>query len=97
MTVDEEKLHIFETDPCGLVGFYKAEIHNGVSYARGNCTLPNLCTCLCKGAYDEQLCLEYGGDNCNAPFHDPLFWIRNVLTQAAVDDSRRRKTPYLRD
>ena len=40
MTTDPEKIHIFETDPCGMKGFYR-EVIDGVVYHRGNCTLPN--------------------------------------------------------
>mmetsp|Transcript_36125 Transcript_36125/g.52754 ORF Transcript_36125/g.52754 Transcript_36125/m.52754 type:complete len:191 (+) Transcript_36125:3710-4282(+) len=79
MTADEEKLRIFETDPCGMVGFYDAENFKGVEYSRGNCTLPNQCTCLCKQAYDAKLCNEFGGEYCNVPFQDQLYSYRNVL------------------
>ena len=30
LTVDEKKIRIFESDPCGMVGFYKPNIMNGV-------------------------------------------------------------------
>ena len=45
MTVDPEKIRIFETDPCGMKGFYRAETVDGVVYHRGNCTLPNQVRC----------------------------------------------------
>jgi len=50
-----------------------------IEYARGNCTLPNKCTCFCKGSYDERLCNEYGGDYCKTPFQDPLVLRRYIL------------------
>ena len=94
MTVDEEKVHIFETDPCGMVGFYKPDLHDGVENARGNCTLPNLCTCLCKGSYDARLCKEYGDEYCIAPFQDPLFKYRNVLAPNELFGTRTCYSGY---
>mmetsp|Transcript_33817 Transcript_33817/g.41480 ORF Transcript_33817/g.41480 Transcript_33817/m.41480 type:complete len:173 (+) Transcript_33817:178-696(+) len=69
-------------------GFYKPDVVDGVEYYRGNCTLPNQCTCLCKGYYDYEMCRTYGGRYCDTPFHDPLFRFRNVLAPNEIFGTR---------
>ena len=64
------------------------------AYARGNCTLPNKCTCFCKGFYDADLCAVYGGDYCNYPFQDPLFRYRTALKPNEVFGTRRCWSGY---
>lgn len=79
MTVDPKKVEIFEKDPCGMKDFYPPELVDGVAYARGNCTMPNQCTCFCKGKYNAQLCETLGGEYCEKPFKDPLIKHRSIL------------------
>lgn len=54
-------------------------VPNHQEYARGNCTMPNRCTCFCKSSYNKRLCDIYGGDYCKTPFQDPLVLHRNIL------------------
>lgn len=77
-TVDEEKIHLFEMDPCGLEAIYEPELIDGGYYTRGNCTKPNRCTCLCKITYDFDDCAETGS-NCDGPFQDSMVRSRNLL------------------
>jgi hypothetical protein len=85
-TVDEEKVHSFESDPCQMLGLYDPEFYDGADYARGNCTLPNQCTCFCKWQFNPHTCHLSGGSGrsgisnpCNGPWQDPLVDLRNVL------------------
>ena len=43
-TQDMAKVLAFEKDPCGTT---KTNAWNGLLLGRGNCTAPNVCTCLC--------------------------------------------------
>ncbi len=58
-TVDALKVAAFELDPCGqeVLGKFK-----GLTIGRGNCTQPNVCTCLC---YDRAW-KDSGGGTCRA-------------------------------
>jgi hypothetical protein len=77
-TVYEDKIISFESDPCGLEAIYGKRGWKGTKYARGNCTQPNKCTCLCKVRYDRKACRR-SGHFCNGPWQDPLVRVRNVL------------------
>ncbi|OQS07103.1 hypothetical protein THRCLA_00879 [Thraustotheca clavata] len=71
-TLDEEKVYAFENDPCGMNGGrWGQEIYNGALMGQGNCTLPQLCTCLCKERYDYKVCKETG-EFCLKPWSDPF-------------------------
>jgi hypothetical protein len=50
----------FESDPCGVTGIYGRRGWKGRKYARGNCTEPGLCTCLCKVPYFRKACHKTG-------------------------------------
>ncbi|RYH31100.1 hypothetical protein EON65_03370 [archaeon] len=77
-TIHEEKIVSFESDPCGLTAIYGRRGWKGRKYARGNCTQPNQCTCLCKIPYDRRACRN-SGKLCNGPWQDPLVKVRNLL------------------
>jgi len=77
-TVYEDKVISFETDPCGLEAIYGLRGWEGRKYARGNCTLPNECTCLCKKEYNQKACKKYK-QQCDGPWQDNLVAIRNLL------------------
>lgn len=68
----------FEQDPCGVRSIYGINGWKGRKYARGNCTQPNQCTCLCKIPYNKKNCKKNGRE-CNGPWQDQLFRVRNVL------------------
>lgn len=71
-TLDEAKVHAFELDPCGTNGGrWGKEVINGVEMGQGNCTLPNLCTCLCRVRHDYHACMATG-EFCDRPWIDPL-------------------------
>lgn len=71
-TVDEQKVLAFQDDPCGtLGGRWGNATYNGALVGQGNCTLPKLCTCLCRQKYDKALC-EETGEFCEKPWHDPF-------------------------
>lgn len=71
-TVDEQKVFAFQEDPCGTRGGrWGNETYNGALVGQGNCTLPSLCTCLCRQKYDEKLC-EDTGEFCEKPWQDPF-------------------------
>lgn len=90
MTFDEAKIYIFEQDPCGMVGFNTLRDEG----PRGVCTLPNQCTCNCKGSYDDKLCRLIGGKYCKRPFHDPLFRRRNILSPNEIFGTRNCYSGY---
>ena len=79
-TVDEEKIHKFENDPCSMSSIAENKPRMG-SY-RGNCTLPNTCTCTCYHAYSPFMCFSEcavicGGDEaciekCNNGYTNEL-------------------------
>ena len=77
-TVFEEKIIAFESDPCGVESIYGISGWKGRKYTRGNCTLPNQCTCLCKDKFNVKACHK-AGVQCDGPWQDPLYQIRNVL------------------
>jgi hypothetical protein len=77
-TVYEEKVHSFESDPCGVQAIYGKHGFEGVKRTRGNCTQPNECTCLCKESYSKEDCSK-NNKNCKGPWQDPLVKYRNVL------------------
>ena len=83
-TVYEYKVISFETDPCGLEAIYGLHGWKGRKYARGNCTLPNECTCLCKMDYNQKSCKKYK-TQCNGPWQDNLVAIRNLLIAAGPE------------
>jgi len=68
-TVDEEKIHIFESDPCAafspsgyeLVDFEEAGTVEMSIAPRGECILPNECLCLCRRRYNPNKCHLKGG------------------------------------
>ena len=78
-TVFEDKVISFEDDPCGYEALYGVRGWQGTKYPRGNCTKPNVCTCLCKDTYSAKNCKKTG-KNCNGPWQDALSQYRNVLT-----------------
>lgn len=116
-TVDEEKIAIFERDPCALYDvtplideseeghldqpfiWYGEEAwtfgSQNVNLKRGNCSVPNVCTCLCKIQYNKQLCDSKGTEDdakklkfCNGAFQDDLASSRNLLQTDEVFGSR---------
>ena len=78
-TTFEDKVISFENDPCGYEALYGVNGWKGTKYARGNCSQPNVCTCLCKDVYNPKKCKKTGY-GCNGPWQDPLVNFRNVLT-----------------
>ncbi|ETW08218.1 hypothetical protein, variant 1 [Aphanomyces invadans] len=69
-TVDENKVVAFENDPCGTQGGrWGKEVYNGAEMGQGNCTLPYLCTCLCRVRYDVDECKKTG-EFCLKPWSD---------------------------
>jgi len=88
-TIDEEKVHTFETDPCSLSDIYKPTVVEGGEYYSGNCTLPNMCTCHCFAAYSPDMCTVMENDACDAPWQDlDLYMVRNVLAPNEMFGSR---------
>lgn len=77
-TVFEEKVISFESDPCGVQAIYGISGFKGQKYTRGNCTLPNQCTCLCKDWFNVKACHKKGLQ-CDGPWQDPLYQLRDVL------------------
>ncbi|RHY25453.1 hypothetical protein DYB32_009253 [Aphanomyces invadans] len=60
----------FENDPCGTQGGrWGKEVYNGAEMGQGNCTLPYLCTCLCRVRYDVDECKKTG-EFCLKPWSD---------------------------
>lgn len=71
-TVDEERVHAFEMDPCGSGGGrWGADEWEGLQVGQGNCTMPNVCTCLCKKYFSKERCRKYG-THCLRAWSDPL-------------------------
>lgn len=77
-TIHEDKIIDFESDPCGVKAIHGVHGWKGRKYARGNCTQPNECTCLCKIPYDKRACRKVGR-LCNGPWQDNLVRVRNLL------------------
>ena len=78
-TAHEEKVIAFESDPCGVEAIYGLHGFHGRKYTRGNCTMPNQCTCLCKVKYSQKQC-KANGKQCSGPWQDPLVKYRNLFT-----------------
>ena len=109
MTADENKIRMFEKDPCGMKGVDTRLIPESMRESRGKCTLPNECTCLCRESYNAPLCRFLGGKHCTTPFQDTLRKYRNVLApneifgtrscsagyEGAVDDKDKFKSCHL--
>ena len=74
----EDKVISFETDPCGLDAIYGVRGWKGRKYARGNCTEPNVCSCLCKEAYNAKACKK-NATQCQGPWQDPIVKFRNLV------------------
>jgi hypothetical protein len=82
-TIHEDNVISFESDPCGVEAIYGKRGWKGRKYARGNCTEPNQCTCLCKIPYDRRACRK-AGLFCDGPWQDNLVAVRNLLMQRGV-------------
>lgn len=78
-TVYENNVISFEADPCAVTAIHGLHGWKGRKYARGNCTQPNQCTCLCKLPYNRRAC-KRSGDYCDGPFQDPLVAVRDLLS-----------------
>ncbi|KAJ1436904.1 hypothetical protein B484DRAFT_416698 [Ochromonadaceae sp. CCMP2298] len=76
-TVFEDKVIAFETDPCGVGSIYGKRGWKGRKYARGNCTQPNQCTCLCKVPYFRKACHKTGM-LCDGPWQDNMVQTRDL-------------------
>ena len=91
-TIDEEKVYNFENDPCSMKKIhdpiYLPGFSEGSMYYRGNCTLPNQCTCMCFSEYSPSRCSALGQD-CDAPWQDlDMYIIRNALAPGEMFGSR---------
>ena len=86
-TDDEETVSLFETDPCTMMEVEGTEEYNGYMAVRGNCTLPNECTCLCKKSYNPYFCANQQ-KYCKGPFRDPLVRLRNLLGKKQMFGTR---------
>jgi len=85
-TFDEDKIDLFEKNPCSLIGIYDLEPipssysgdgEGGYLAPRGNCTAPNECTCWCKNSFSERICerkkqKRKSSRACQGPFQDML-------------------------
>ena len=76
-TVFEDKVISFESDPCGVTAIYGRRGWKGTKYARGNCTQPDQCTCLCKVPYRRKSCHKTG-KLCDGPWQDNMVATRNL-------------------
>lgn len=83
-SIFEDKIIEFETDPCGVESIYGQRGWKGRKYARGNCTEPNICTCLCKESYDEKACTKVGL-KCDGPWQDPMVSLRDVVSMRGAE------------
>lgn len=95
-TVDEGKIGAFEKRPCDVDAIYGVHGWKGRKYTRGNCTMPNQCTCLCMERYNVKACHKKGLQ-CEGPWQDELYWARNVLVSRGpqyVFGSRDCKSGY---
>jgi hypothetical protein len=77
-TIFEENVISFETDPCGGVAIFGYHTWGGRRFTQGNCTQPNLCTCLCKNKFDVTVC-DATGNDCDGAWQDPMWNYRDVL------------------
>lgn len=94
MTEDNEKIKLFEENPCSLEGIYAPEIIDGKKYFRGKCILPNKCACFCKKRLNGKYCKKYGGGHCKNPFQDPLYQHRDVLAPNELFGTRNCWSGY---
>ena len=78
-SIFEDKIIEFETDPCGVESIYGIRGWKGRKYARGNCTEPNICTCLCKESYSPKACTKIGSQ-CDGPWQDPMVSVRDLVS-----------------
>jgi hypothetical protein len=92
-TDDEEKVSLFETDPCTMEAIHSYELWKGFMAVRGNCTLPNECTCLCKQDYNPYYCAIEEKD-CKGPYRDPLVRLRDVLEKDVMFGTRECRNGY---
>jgi hypothetical protein len=76
-TVFEDKVVAFESDPCGVTAIYGRRGFKGTKYARGNCTQPDMCTCLCKVPYRRKSCHKTG-KLCDGPWQDNMVATRDL-------------------
>jgi len=88
MTSDENKVHLFEKDPCAMEGFDSRLIPHIMKESRGKCILPNTCVCNCRASYSRTLCRLLGGKYCVTPFQDPYYRHRNVLAPNEIFGTR---------
>ena len=81
-TIYEDKVVSFESDPCGVTAIYGYVNWDSIDHTLGNCTLPNVCTCLCTMRYDPTLCNPSKSVNhCRGPWQDDLIKVRDVLSE----------------
>lgn len=64
-TVDPAKIVAFENDPCEM---RKTQVLNGQVKSQGNCTAPDVCTCLCM----QRTWYDKNGQLVQAPWVDSL-------------------------
>ena len=83
-TVSEDNVISFESDPCALLDIYGLHGWQGRKYARGNCTKPNECTCLCRTPYNLKSCHKTA-KLCDGPWQDNLVTTRNLLANRGVE------------
>jgi hypothetical protein len=88
----EEKVVEFESDPCAM-SFLDPVEWNGVYYARGNCTQPYECTCLCKATYNSHDCAQKK-TNCEGAWQDPMYKLRKVLPTGYQFGTRDCRSGY---
>ena len=69
-TFDEDKIHMFEADPCAMMGpsGYEEMVLKGAGFTvkmsvapRGECVLPNECLCYCRQSFNPHRCDKLGG------------------------------------
>jgi hypothetical protein len=75
----------FESDPCGVTGIYGRRGWKGRKYARGNCTEPGLCTCLCKVPYFRKACHKTGNTALSTVVRcGELLWLRGGAVKCVL-------------
>jgi len=83
-TIFEDKVISFEEDPCQMITIHGWHGWHGRKYTRGNCSLPNQCTCLCKLPFSVKACKKLGLF-CDGPWQDPMASLRNLLVARGVE------------